>query len=102
MLRNSDDKISKYFQYNYGGAFKIGHYLMIMFAALLWFYYMFVFLEQLYLIANNLTFVESLSKVLAEKVYFFIYQNRNHGKDHQYVRIYHKFLGEDAGFAQLR
>lgn len=75
---------------------------MIMLAALLWFYYMFVFLEQLYLIANNLTFVESLSKVLAEKVYFFIYEKRNHGKDHQFVRILDKFLEEDVGFARLR
>ena len=56
--------ICEYIQEDFGSLMKILHILLILFAGVLWFYYVFVFFEQLYLIANNLTFVESLSKVL--------------------------------------
>jgi hypothetical protein len=69
-LIDGENSVGKYLEKRSGAFWKVVYIIGEVMATGLWLYYVFVFCEQLYLILNNLTFVESLSKVLADKVFF--------------------------------
>jgi hypothetical protein len=69
---DKQNSVGKYLEDRYGAFWKVVYIIGEVSAIGLWLYYLFVLCEQLYLIFNNLTFVESLTNILAEKVFFYI------------------------------